>query len=249
MNNTNRIKEIKHIKKMKINPLKTFGNPFDDVKISSNNFGRFADDTKAKLIHNNVNNAYTPLIDALNVKMIPFRAELSQIDTGINIQVGKTATVDGFMVEFKGYMSENYVFIAAALGGEKTEAFGELYPNGKSEYTALTKTKAPTIMARLKTVGDKYATELGVNISAKLQDFQTQWSQLRQNQLDVKSAVKTNRAERSVARREVEIELIKIMHFIGNKYPGDVEQCMVYFDFNLLYAKHKHKKDPNDANQ
>jgi hypothetical protein len=227
---------------MLLNPEKTFGNPFDDKNIIPNNFGRFADDSIAKLKQNNTDGAYTTIIEALETKMQPFRIELSEIDTTLNVQVGKTSTVDEFIVVFKTYMSTNYVFVAAALGGEKTPAFGEFYPNGKTEYSQITKTKAPTLMARLKTVGEKYKVQLGTKISTDLQAFQDQYETLRSEQLQGKAAVKTNRADRSVARRAVEIELIKTIHHIAEKFPADVAQCMVYFDFNLLYAKSRSKK-------
>ena len=234
---------------MIINPSKIFSNPFDDAAIISNNFGRFADDTLAKLKQNNTNNVYDAIIDSLDDKMKPFRLELSQIDTGINILIGKTATLDGFMNDFKVYMKNNYVNIAVALGGEKTEAFREFYPNGKTEYYNITKTKTPTLLDRLKKVGAKYSTELGNGISTKLQGFESQWHDLRKQQLEVKSAIKASRAERSFARREVALELVKIIHFIGNKFPADVEKCRVYFDFGLLYAKHKNKKAKNEVSQ
>ena len=228
---------------MTINPQKTFGNYFDDARIIPINLGRFADDVVAKFQENNTNGIYDPIIKAIKIAMEPFRGEISQVDTTLNIQVGKTSTVNEFLADFKGYMKTNYVFIAAALGGEKTEAFGEFYPNGKSEYTNITKTKTPTIMARLKTVGEKYKVQLGDAISTKLQEFQSVWNNIREQQLEGKAAVKTNRADRSVARKAVEIELIKAIHYIGNKFPAEVEQCMVYFDFKLLYAKHRTKKN------
>jgi hypothetical protein len=227
---------------MILNPEKTFGNPFDDKNIIPDNFGRFGDDVVAKLKQNNNDGDYTPIIDAIELKMQPLRLELSAVDTTLNIQVVKTSTVDEFIVVFKDYMKTNYVFIAAALGGEKTPAFGEFYPSGKSEYSQITKTKSPTIMARLKTVGEKYKVQLGTTISTQLQEFQEKYKTLRDDQLQGKAAVKTNRADRSVAKKEVEVELIKTIHHIGEKFPGDVAQCMVFFDFNLLYAKNRSKK-------
>jgi hypothetical protein len=227
---------------MVLNSKKTFGNPFEDPKMINNNLGRFADDVIAKLIQNNTGGAFDGLINPLKNAMTPFRVELKEVDTTINIQVGKTATVDSFLIDFKTYMKDNYVYIAAALGGEKSEAFGEFYPDGKTEYSKITKTKVPTIIDRLKAVGEKYHVKLGDTISNQLQGFQEQWKDLREQQLEGKSAVKTNRSDRSVARNAVEIELIKIIHFIGNKFPGDVEKCMVFFDFKLLYAKHKTSK-------
>jgi hypothetical protein len=230
---------------MKPNPKMLFGNIFDDVKITPNYLARFTDDVIAKLIQNNTSSEYDTVLTPLQNKMIPLRKELGEVDTTLNTQVGKTATVDSFIVDFTKYMKDNYVFIAAALGGDKTAAFREFYPQGKTEYTNITKTKIPTIMERLNTVAVTYQVQLGATISTQLQDFQTQWTALRGSQLQQKSAVKTNRSDRTIARRNVEIELLKTIHFIANKFPGDVKLSMVFFDFNLLFgARHKSLEDP-----
>jgi hypothetical protein len=104
-------------------------------------------------------------------------------------------------------------------------------------------------MARLKTVSEKYKIQLATSISTQLQEFQEKYKTLREDQLDGKAAVKTNRSDRSVARKAVEIELIKTIHHIGQKFPGDVAQCMVFFDFNLLYAKSRRKKTAETPNE
>lgn len=224
---------------MKPNSRMLFGNIFDDVKITPNYLARFTDDVIAKLIQNNTTNEYDNVLAKLQEKITPLRSELGQVDTTLNTQVGKTATVDSFIVDFTKYMKDNYVFIAAALGGDKTPAFKEFYPKGKTEYNKITKTKIPTVMARLKTVAVTYQTQLGTPISTQLQDFQSQWTILRDSQLQQKSAVKTNRSDRTVARRNLETELLKTIHFIGNRFPGDEKQCLVFFDFNLLFGVKK----------
>lgn len=229
---------------MKPNPRMLFGNIFDDRNITPSYLARFADDVIAKLIQNNTSSEYDTVLAPLQNKMIPLRKELGEVDTTLNTQVGKTATVDSFIVDFTKYMKDNYVFIAAALGGDKTAGFKEFYPKGKTEYNTITKTKIPTVMERLKTVAVSYQTQLGATISTQLQDFQTQWTVLRESQLQQKSAVKTNRSDRTIARRNVELELLKTIHFIANKFPGDEAKCNVFFDFNLLFgARHKSLED------
>lgn len=229
---------------MKPNPKMLFGNIFDDKNITPNYLARFTDDVIAKLTQNNTANEFEPVLTKLKDKIIPLRSELGQVDTTLNTQVGKTATVDSFIDDFTMYMKDNYVFIAAALGGDKTAAFKEFYPKGKTEYNRITKTKIPTIMERLKTVGVTYQTQLGNPISTKLQDFQSQWTEVRESQLQQKSAVKTNRSDRTIARRNFETELLKTIHFIGDKYPGDVSRCKVFFDFNLLFGVHHTTSNP-----
>lgn len=223
---------------MKPNPEMLFGNIFDDVKITPNYLARFADDVIAKLTQNNTGNALNPVLNPLVAAIIPLRKELGDVDTTLNIQVGKTATVDGFIDDFAQYMRDNYINIAAKLGGDKVPAFIEFYPHGKTEYNKITKTKIPTVMDRLKTAATSHAAALGATITAELQALQTQWTNLRESQLQQKAAVKNNRAERTTARKTVETCLLKTIHFIADKYVGNVEQCMVFFNFNLLFGVH-----------
>lgn len=223
---------------MKPNSKMLFGNIFDDKNITPTYLSRFADDLLAKLMQNNVSNEYNEIIHDLEVKLAPLHSELGQVDTTLNTQVGKTMDVDAFIDDFKKYMKDKYVNIAAALGGEKTPAFIEFYPHGKTEYTTVTKTKIPTIMERLKLVASNYQSQLGDEISNQLQTFQTKWNDVRESQLQQKSAVKTNRNDRTQARRALEIELLKTIHFIGGKFPGDQAKCKVFFDFNLLFGVH-----------
>ena len=229
---------------MKPNPNMLFGNIFDDVRITPNYLARFADDAKAKLTDNNDTNEYDAVLTPLTAAIIPLRRELGEVDTTLNIQVGKTMTVDAFISVFKGYMGEKYIPIAAALGGDKTPAFLEFYPKGKTEYTKVTKTKMPTIMERLKVAATTHQAAIGATISGELQAFQAQWETVREKQLEEKAAVKTNRTDRSVARRDVELALLKTIHFIADKFPGDVARCKTFFDFNLLFgARHRSLED------
>ena len=225
---------------MKPNTSLLFSNVFDDERITSDYLARFADDVIAKLTqnseHNNLDTALLPLQET----MIPFRKELGLLDTSLNIQTGKTATVDGFIAVFSAYMKTNYVMIAAKLGGEKAPALLEFYPHKKTEYHNIPKTKMPTLLDRLHTVAQEYETELGAEISTQLQQFQSQWKLLREDQLDKIAAVKTNRIDRTLARRALETQLLFTIHFIGCLYPGNEDKCKLFFDFNLLFgAKHR----------
>ena len=217
---------------MKPNPEMLFGNIFDDVRITPNYLARFTDDAIAKLTENNGTSAYNAVLIPLTAAIIPLRRELGEVDTTLNTQVGKTITVDAFMKLFIAYMNDKYIPIAAALGGVKTPAFLQFFPKGKTEYTNITKTKMPTVMERLKVAAQTHKEAIGETISNELQAFQTQWITVRKNQLQEKAAVKTNRTDRTAARRDVELVLLKTIHFIADKFPGDVLRCKTFFDFN-----------------
>lgn len=71
---------------------------------------------------------------------------------------------------------------------------------------------------------------------------------VREGQLKQKSALKTTRVERSLARKNLEMELLKTIHFIANIFPGDEKQAMSFFDFNLLFgARHKSLEDEKEV--
>jgi hypothetical protein len=224
---------------MKPNPEMLFGNIFNDERITPKYLERFSDDHLAKLTKNNTGTTYTSLINAVTNALTPFKAELGDVDTSLNTLEGKTLTVDTFITGFVSYMKDNYINIAAKLGGDNTAAFIEFYPKGKTEYNRVTKTQMPTIMTRLNTAATSNATALGTTITAQLQAFQTQWTSLRKTQLEGKASLKTNRQERSSTRINLELALLGSIHFIAQKFPGDVEKAMVFFNFSLLFGVHR----------
>lgn len=232
---------------MKPNPQMLFGNIFDDERITPINLESFSDDVLAKLTKNNIGNVFNPVLIPLKAAQKPFRDEIGEVDTTFNQQLGKTQTVDEFILEFTQYMRDNYINIAAKLGGDKTPAFLEFYPKGKTEYNKISKTRMPTVMDRLEASATAYATVLGAPITPQLKGFQKQWDLVRGNQRQQISAVETNRIERSKARRELELSLLKVIHFVADKYPGDVEQCMVFFNFNLLFSVRRSKGGKKDG--
>lgn len=227
---------------MKPNIEMLFGNFYNDHKIAPTYLERHADDVIAKLTKGNTGGMFDTVLNPLKAAMIPFKAELSEVDTSVNILLGKTQTVDEFIAVFKVYMRDSYINIAAKLGGEKTAEFLEFYPGGRTEYSTITKTKMPTIVARLNTAATNNATALGATITTQLQAFKIQWDNVRDKQLEGKATLKTNRTERSTVRVTVENCLIAVVRFVANKYPGNVEKCSMYFNFSLLFGVH-HSSD------
>jgi hypothetical protein len=215
-----------------------FGNFFDDPKIADKFLERYAEDNIAKIKQNNTGGIFNSVLNPLEAAMIPFKAELGDVDTSETQLLGKTQTVDGFIAGFKTFMKDNYINIAGKLGGDKVPAFAEFYPKGKTEYTNITKTKMPTIMSRLKTAATNNSAALGATLTAQLQGFKAQWETARSTQLDKKAALKTNRTDRSMARVTVEMCLLAVVRFVANKYVADVEKCSMFFNFSLLFGVH-----------
>ncbi len=222
---------------------KLFENLFDDKNIIPSRLSNFASDTLNNLTANNGGGSYTALISLLTPLITNFQGEIGEVDTSLNIQKGSTLTVDEFIKVFSDTMSSEEPFIARTLGGKGTAAYLEFYPQGVSEYTKPAKINMQTFTDRVNTAATAHAAQLGATLTATLQAFSPNWKNTRDKQQQQMGTVDTNRTERSTNRTALELGLLTAIHTIGAAFPGNVPQCLKFFQFNLLFAqtKHKHK--------
>lgn len=226
---------------------KIFDNFFEDRKIISVRLAGFANDCLNRIIQANENNGYDALIALLSPACQALNAELGDVATALSLQKSKTITVDQFINQFKDRMRELEVGIAYKLGGRNKPAFAEFYPKGKTEYNKATKTNIAVLLDRLYDITVDHSAVLGQDITTELQGWKAQYEQVRNNHQQAKGTVDTNRSQRTTARKQVEEALIKIIHNIGERYPGNVQQCMGLFDFSLLEGRSKKKEDTPQA--
>ena len=184
--------------------------------------------------------AYTNLISILTQSYNAMQELISSVDVALGIQKGKTLTLNEFMTLFKKKLSVQEGVIANAVGGFATPAYMEFYPNGVSEYTSASKTNLPVLISRINAAATAHVAELGAALTATLQAFETEWQLNRSQQVQQKGNVDNNRTARSQARVDLETALVTVVHTIGSMFPGDAEQCMMFFDFTLL--KHTPQK-------
>jgi hypothetical protein len=217
-----------------IAPDKLFGNFFEDRKITSPRLANFATDCTTRLAANNTTGDYTPLINLLTPLLATFAKEIGEVDTTKAQQKGKTLSLNQQVAAFKKTMSAKEGVIADALDGKGTPAYLEFYPKGVTEYSKATKTQMPVLVKRVNMAATTHAAKLSPTLVAMLQGFEVSWDATRTEQTKVKGMVSDNRTDRGDARTAVEQTLLVIIHTLAAKFPGDSEQCMAFFDFNLL---------------
>lgn len=220
---------------------KLFENFLDDIRITSSRLLNFANDNLNKLTVANGGGDYTALINTLTPLIAAFGEEVGSVDTSLTMQKGATLTLDQVLQNFKQTMSDEEPFIARALGGSNMPAYLQFYPQGKGEYGRATKTNMPVLTNRVNTAASNNAAALGPALTALLQTFESDWQNNRNDQQQQKGAVNENRTDRSDAREALELALLTTVHTIGAMYPGNVQQCLSFFDFNMLFAQTKRK--------
>ncbi len=229
-----------------IQPERLFENFFDDPKIIDVRLANFGSDCLNRLTEANVDDKFTPQINMLTPPLTQMKTELGEIAFALGQQKGKTQSVNGFIDTFGKRISALYGVIADKLGGEEQPAMQEFYPQGVTEYTRATKPRITVLLQRLKKAATDHAPALGIPLATELQDYEARWEIVRSGQQQKRGKVSENRTERTTARKDVEIALTRIIHNIADRYPGNVQQCMAFFDFTLLTAKKKGKGDEDD---
>lgn len=220
-----------------------FSNFFEDKRIISIRLSGFANDCLNRIMQANDGNGYTALIALLSPACQALNAELGDVATALSMQRSKTLTVDEFISMFKTRMRELEGGIAYKLGGRNKPVFAEFYPQGKTEYNKASKTNIGMLLDRIYDITAEHTVKLGQEITSELQGWKPQYEQARNNHQQAKGTVDANRVQRTLARKQVEEALIKVVHNIGERFPGNVEQCCSFFDFSLLGVRSRKKED------
>jgi hypothetical protein len=220
-----------------INPEKIFENYFDDKNITTPRFYDFSQDSLSKLTAANGAGDYTTLINLITPLIAAVGTELGDVSLAEAVLKGKTLTNDQVMAAFVLTMRNKRGVIADLFGGEETAGYLEFYPQGINEYNQATKVQMPTLTLRVKNSATTHAATLGATLTALLQGFKTQWDNSRTDQELQKGVLSDNRTERTDARIALELAMLEVIHTIAGMFPGEVEQCMSFFAFHMLFKQ------------
>ena len=219
-----------------------FENPFSDKRITAPRLANFTTDCLTRLTIANTDGSYTSLISQLAPPLAALQTELGNVASSKGERQGKTLTVQQFLAEFKKMMSHKRGVIADAVGGFDSAAYLEFYPTGVTEYSKTRVADMPVLVKRLNTTAAKYADKLSSSLAARLQSFEAEWQLVSNQQQQVQASLSSDRTDRSTARRMLETALLHTVHHVADRFPGDVAQCSVLFNFSLLQTAKSHKE-------
>ena len=110
------------------------------------------------------------------------------------------------------------------------------------EYWHLNLTNAETVMERFYQAADRHSTVFGDSLKNLAQTLLNEFKTARANQLKKKGEVSEKKSATRVRRKNLELQLIKNLHYIGYMYPGNVDRCNDFFDQSFLRRKKTVKK-------
>jgi len=218
-----------------------FKNHFSSRLISDNSIRKFAEVHLQRLSANNSGGEFTQTITDTRKVFDSYFGSMSDEDQNYAIQQGLTISVTKVLKEFKLFISSSEGLVRAQFG-KKSAEYQEFFPNKMKEYWHLNLANAEKVMERFYNVAGKHSNVFGDSIKNLAQTLLTEFTEARSNQLKKKGEVAEKKSSTRERRKNLELQLIRNLHYIGYVYPGNVNRCNDYFDQSFLRSKTPSKK-------
>lgn len=223
--------------------LTKFGeNPFDDEKISQNNFRQFAFDHLGKLKANNPANVYDP-------RIAPTQDAFDQFDAVFGSKTLEEAQRKGATFGLSTKVEE---ILTQARKLEKLVNFHfsnpsvqylEFFPKGLTELSTAGKGEWPNILNRLKASTAKYTATLGGTIAADFATLQTEYMAVEDTQVGKKGAVNDLRTLMDEKRSLLSTAMFTNLLTIVLNNVGNPLAIKTYFDQAIVDRRQSSDSD------
>ena len=218
-----------------------FKNHFSSRLISDNSIRKFAEVHLQRLSANNGGGEFTQIITDTQHAFNSYFGSMSDEDQNYAIQQGLTISVTKVLKEFKLFISSSEGLVRAQFG-KKSAEYQEFFPNKMKEYWHLNLANAEKVMERFYNVAGRHTNVFGDSIKNVAQTLLTEFTEARSNQLKKKGEVAEKKSSTRERRKNLELQLIKNLHYIGYLYPGNINRCNDFFDQSFLRRKTTSKK-------
>lgn len=218
-----------------------FANFFERSAISDNNIRKFAEIHLQRLTSNNSGGEFTQIIAETQNAYSLYFGSMNEKDKNFAVQQGLTISVSKVLNEFKEFASSSEGLVRAQFGKKSTE-YQEFFPYKMKEYWHLNLTNAEKVMKRFYQAANKYSNIFGDSIKDLALTLLTEFKEVRTNQLKKKGEVADKKSSTRERRKNLELQLIRNLHYIGYLYPGNVNKCNDFFDQSFLRRKKVRKK-------
>lgn len=213
-----------------------FKNHFDSKLISDDKLRKFAEIQLERLKANNGGGEFAQLITDTSTTYQLYAAAITDEAVKFASQQGLTVKVKKLLNDFKNYVATKEGIVRAQFG-KKGDAYQAFFPLGKNEYWQSNLKNVEMLMDRLIASADLYSEQLGVDLKNDLQTMLNEFKSAREAQLKKKGEVADSKTTVRTIRTELEIQLLKNLHYIGFTYPTNVNRCNDFFDQSFLRRK------------
>lgn len=215
-----------------------YKNHFGSRQISDDKIRKFAEINLERLKANNGGGELTQLIADTATALQIYSSAITDEDVKFAKQQGLTIKVKNILKGFKELISRQEGLIRSQFG-KKSGEYQEFFPYQKNEYWQCNLKNADLLMDRFHKAAEKYAPQIGDDLRNRLQAMLADFKSTREEQLLKKAEVTDCKTTTSKKRKELEIQLMKNLYYIGYLYTGNIDKCNNFFDQSFLRKKRK----------
>ncbi|TCZ75008.1 hypothetical protein [Flaviaesturariibacter aridisoli] len=223
---------------MRINPVKLFGNFFNDPKISNYRMLLFGEDAYSSL-----KEFLADMAAGIELPLATYRDLLGGVITARAVLKGRTVSVDDYSDAFLSTIrrTEDSLGVHNIRKGHPT--YLEFFPQGLDGYNDINRGSAHALMQLAAAAASKHPDLLTTELAAELAAFPEGWLRVRGAQQVQAGSADDKAASVRAARRVLETALCKALHEVGARYPADAATAGSFFSFDLLYAAERKKEE------
>ncbi len=229
-------------------------NPFDSERLSNDNFDKFSSIHIERLtagVPQNGNTLYgVPVQNIFNTMITDTQAcyniwktTAATKATESSTKEGKTINVDDAISDMKEFISFKEGVIADRFH-PGTPTYEEFFPNGKSEYSHVTKKNAEKLFKRFITTLDNHKTSFDEIMLTEANDKYNAYTSFRKDQLQTISKVNADMTDSDDKRYKLSSQLYKNLLTLLLINAEEPDKAANYFDESMFKKKGKKDEPP-----
>lgn len=207
-------------------------NPFDNERISEDDFNKIGLTHLERLDANNQNGDYTSMISSTKPLYETYKQSASAEAFEKALREGKTISVDQAITGMKHFVSRKEGVIKDKFF-DKPEKYEIFFPQGLTEYSQATKGNIDMLFKRFVDAIDAHTQELGQPLKQEAETLYNNYVTLREAQLESIGEVKELDSEADAARFALAIQLFKNLLGLIGTFAEDTERVKDFFDLSI----------------
>jgi hypothetical protein len=210
-----------------------FRNYFINLKIGDDRFQKFTADHLVRISTGMDADALRTLVAPSTEAYEAYLETLSEKDSHIALQKGKTVSADGLITTFKAKVRQHEGLIRSKFE-MGTPVYLEFFPKKLTEYTTANKKNVDLLMKRFASGTAKYKAELGEDLANLFAGLLSDYKASRKEQLGKKSDLSDAKLVQADSRLALEEQLMKNIFYIGYLFGPNVDKCLSFFDQSII---------------
>jgi hypothetical protein len=219
-----------------------YANPYDTERISDDSLKKFVQKHLAQAAAKNGGGLFTTMIADTLTAYTNYFGAIDDEDVKHAVQQSLTMAADNLIKTFKSSVSQQEGTIRGKWN-VNDPVYQEFFPHGLTEYGNATKANIEMLMNRMAVASAAHVADLGAPFVTIWTNIKSNYATARTSQLAKIAEVGAAKTTTASNRNELETQIFKNQFTVGMNFPGNVDECMDFFDQSIIRANQSSDHD------